>query len=101
MAVAEIIDCKISKDSDGYSQYCPILEITDKTGNKIVFEIDFKDRSYTKYKIGNKVNIYYLPEKPENFYVVGFAPFQAYLLIIGIPVIICAMYFIIETILSF
>jgi hypothetical protein len=101
MAVADIIDCKISKDSDGNRLYCPILEITDKTGNKIVFEIDIKDGSYTKYRIGNKVNIYYLPETPENFYVVGFAPFQAYLLIIGIPVIICAMYFIIDTILSF
>lgn len=101
MAIADIIDYKTLQDPDGNIIYCPVLEFTTRSGKRIIVDTEAKDGKLYKYKEGKQLKIFYLPDNPHQYYVVGSVPLQVYLLVFGIPVIACVIYFIVKTISSF
>ena len=100
-AIADIIDYKTSKDPDGHILYCPVLEFTTRAGKRIKVDTEIEDARLYRYEEGKQLKIFYLPEEPHRFYVVGSAPIQVYFLVFGIPIIACSIYFIVKTILAF
>jgi hypothetical protein len=101
MAIADIIDYKTLQDADGKTLYCPVLEFTTRGGQKIIVNTEAEDGRLFRYQEDKQLKIFYLPDDPHQYYVVGSVPLQVYLLVFGIPVIACAIYFIVKAISAF
>jgi len=100
-AIADVIDYETFQDPDGNTIYCPVLSFTTSSGKRIIVETQSEDGKLRRYKDGKQLKIFYLPDDPHQYYIVGSVPLQVYLLVPGVPVIIVACYFIVKTISSF
>jgi hypothetical protein len=94
--IATIIDYKTDTDADGVKYYYPVLEFRDKVNKRIVVEADI-GKNY-KYQADKKLEIYYLPDDPYQFYIVNSVSGEIAVLPFGLIVIGLIIFAIVRTI---
>jgi hypothetical protein len=90
LVTGTVTDFSVSTDADDNSEsYCPQVRYTTKAGQTLTYDSNFCS-SPPAYDVGQKVELYYDPKKPEDVQMKGF--WVQYLTIvilgcIGLPIL--------------